>query len=536
MDAVLSEPERPPQTSPADAPAQFPDASLLENRMPDWFRAPRVAAGFVLVFGLLFCFFSYRPVWHTDVWGHLAYGRLIWESGTIPESEPFMPLASGVPMTDTAWLSQIIGYGAHQLFGIAALQFLLAAAITACVGILAYRSYRRTGSFPLTLAGCGLFLWVEWQQLIGIRPQLAGLVCFLMLFALLTSRHWQRANWFLIPLLFAGWANLHGSFPVGLGLLAVYCVGRGCDVVRRNRRTTWSGRFFAAFRDRKVRRYFLLLELAAAAVLLNPYGVGLYTAVLQFSHSPNLSVLIEWDPLVLRMAQGQAAAAAAVILIVLYRISPRRVSFIEPLLLLGLGGAMLWTSRMIVWWAPVAVYYAVLHGSAVLRQRRTSQALPEPSPSNSLWAVVSLGMIWIFFAYTPFGFRVVHGLESTPQQSLSAQTPIAAVDYLNDNPPRGQIFNTYESGDYLVWKGPPSLQVFVTSHAHLVPREVWEDYLRIIRLDAGWETTLDRYGVNTVVLNPAVNDELAEQLRSKADWQIAYEDNRSVIFVRKKAI
>ncbi len=63
-----------------------------------------------LPIGLAFLALSSLPLWHTDLWGHLAYGRFIWQAGSIPATEPFMPLSRGVELVDTAWLSQVIGF------------------------------------------------------------------------------------------------------------------------------------------------------------------------------------------------------------------------------------------------------------------------------------------------------------------------------------------------------------------------------------------------------------------------------------------
>jgi hypothetical protein len=540
MATVISEPEATlveteSTTTPQPEP-NFPDATHLENRMPEWFRAPRSLAGFILVLGLLFCSFSYRPLWHTDVWGHLAYGRLISETGEIPEYEPFMPLSEGVPMVDTAWLSQVVGYGVFSMFGVTAIQFLYAASVTVCLALLCGRCYRRTGNFTICLLGCGLFLWVEWESFFVPRPQLAGLVIFTILFTVMTSRKWFRANWFLVPLLFALWANLHGSFPAGLVMLGAFCVGRAIDVGRRCSGFSLAKRSRAITRDTFVRRSFLLLELSAAAALLNPYGLGLYVEIFQFSAHPNLAILTEWEPLTLRMNQGQAAACLAMLLIFLYRYTPRRVQAVEPILLIGFGAATLWISRMLLWWGPVAMYFAVLHGNAIYRHRFCKTREPQPSPSNSLWAVVSIGMVWIAFASNPFGFRLLHGAKDDTHRSYSGQTPIGAVEFLQKYPPEGQIFNTYESGDYLVWNGPENLQVFVTSHAHLVPTEVWQHYLHIIRLETGWDNLLDRYGVNTIVLNSWLNDDLTAKLKTEPSWEMVYEDNNSIVFVRRNPI
>ena len=518
----------PPIGSQRPNVSELPNASELRDRTPHWLRAPRILFGFTAVLGGIYCFLNFRPLWHTDVWGHLSYGRLIWETGGLPATEPFMPLSSDIPFVDTAWLSQLIGYAAYCTVGAPAIQFLYAASITFCVGLLVWRFYNRTQNAILSLLGCPVFAWVNWQQLLIVRPQLAGLACFVSLLVLLTARRWSHVNWFAVPALFVLWANLHGSFPVGLAMLGCFCLGRGCDVLRRTRR------FSSLFGDRQVRRYFLLGELAAVAVLMNPYGLGLYAEVLSISSNSNLADLVEWEPLHLRMRQGQAATAVALALILVCRMSPRRVSTSELLLLVGLGAGALWVSRMIVWWAPVAGYFLVLHSNSLWRRIRGERSEREPSPRSGMWAVVSVGFAWISFAYTPFGISLLHGNEQPLQASVSKSTPVGAVEYLKKHPSEGQVFNTYEWGDYLIWAGPRQIQVFVASHAHLVPEEVWQDYMHVINGASGWESTLDQYSVKTLVLNSVQQTMLINRLHKHEDWQVGYEDNQSVVFVRGK--
>ena len=65
-----------------------PDLSVLEDHVPVHLRAPRAWAGLTLTVGLVYLFFCLRPLWHTDVWGHLSYGRLIWQTQSLPITEP----------------------------------------------------------------------------------------------------------------------------------------------------------------------------------------------------------------------------------------------------------------------------------------------------------------------------------------------------------------------------------------------------------------------------------------------------------------
>ena len=78
-----------------------------------------------------------------------------------------------------------------------------------------------------------ILLWIDWNQFIVLRPQLFGLVCFTGLLSRLTGKP-HRTDWVSLPALLLVWANLHGSFVVGLGLLAAFTLGRAIDVVRRS--------------------------------------------------------------------------------------------------------------------------------------------------------------------------------------------------------------------------------------------------------------------------------------------------------------
>ncbi|HCO22319.1 MAG TPA: hypothetical protein DIT97_04385, partial [Gimesia maris] len=91
-----------------DSKNQNPDEeqtedAVLVDRFPEALRVSRFTFFAVCVLSLSFVLFCSMPLWHTDIWGHLTYGQLIWETGSIPALEPLVPLSSGVPFIDTAW-------------------------------------------------------------------------------------------------------------------------------------------------------------------------------------------------------------------------------------------------------------------------------------------------------------------------------------------------------------------------------------------------------------------------------------------------
>lgn len=502
---------------------------VLVDRLPPHLRASRTFVLLVGALGAWFWWLCSRPVWHTDVWGHLKYGEWIWQHRGLPAFEPLMPLAQGMPMVDTAWLAQLAGFGVYSAWGVAGVQFLFALCVTAGFTALAVRLWRGTGSLRfvlLGLAACGLLLWS--QLFVGIaglvRPQVMGWMCFTVLFARLSGARLYRFDWFLIPALFAVWGNVHGSFVLGLLVFAAFAVGRGWDVVRQ------TGTVRSVWHDRRLRELVLVGELSAAAVLLNPFGLGLYAEILAFSRNRNLADLVEWMPLEMRGFQAQGFLLVACLLAMVYRNSPRRVRHVEPLLLFGFGLWTCWTSRMIGWWAVPAAYYFAVHAHAAWAKRR--QSIAEPEARRGLYSAVAVGLVWIAFAATPFGSQVIHGKPGALKDNVSSQTPLGAVAYLREHPPQGLVFHTYEWGDYLRWAGPEGMQIFVNSHVHLIPRDVWENYLAIIYANSTWKDLLDRYSVTTVVVDKP-HDALIARLRDEGEtWKPVYEDGQAMIFTR----
>ena len=517
------------------------DVTLLEDKFPEWSQLRASTTGFVFVLSLTFVFFNLLPLSHTDLWGHLSYGRQIVSERAIPQTVPLMPLSEGVPFIDGAWLTQVLGYGAWTVGGRAAMAFLFALSVTLSSGFIMMRVRQKTGSGLFALLAFGLLLWVDWKQLMIVRPQLAGLVMFCGLFSFLTSKKWHGSLWVGVPVLFALWANMHGSFMVGLGLLGAFTIGRAVDLLRR------TGKVKMLLRDRWVFRYLLLTELAAVATLVNPYGLALHAEVLSFGQNANLADIIEWKPLSIRMFQGQAAAAVALMLIVFYRFSPRRVSTTELILLAGLGVGALWTSRMILWWAPVAAYFVALHGHSIYRRWRQAEPATEPPRTASLWTVVSLGIAFLAFEISHMGNVTVDLATGKTEKArdrmnkvaVSDMTPVLVVDkYLNKvyggkNPPTGLVFNTYEMGDYLTFAGPRNMKLFLNSHAHLVPTDVWKAYMGISEFGRDWESELARYGVNMVIMDNITRKSSQTFFYESGKWNLDYQDATVTVYVRK---
>jgi hypothetical protein len=115
--------------------------------------------------------------------------------------------------------------------------------------------------------------------------------------------------------------------------------------------------------------------------------------------------------------------------------------------------------------------------------------------------------------------------------------PSGAAAFLQDHGLTDHIFNTYEYGGYLIWRGLP---VFIDGRA--LSEAVFQDYRNILGrppADPVRDQVLGRYGVRAIVINSFEYNSgvlyplaLALAMPAEAAWQLVYQDAQSMVFLR----
>ena len=532
MSTVLEQPESPHVSEPSDIP-QLPDASVLVDRTPDWIRTTPKSALFMLLIGVVFALMANRPLWHTDLWDHLNYGQKIIETRTVSDTEPLLNLSRGVRMINIPWLAQVGMAAINNRFGLTGLQFGYGLLIAMCLAVIAWRCVRLSHSAIGGLIACAVFLKVNLNQLLVIRPQLAGLLFYCVVVAWMFGRKkHSKLTWIAMPLMYALWANIHGSFSMGLFLMALAGIGRLGDVL------VISKSLRVAFLDPEFHRTMLLTQLCAAAALLNPAGFSIYPEVLNVAGNANIESMFEWEALTLRSAQGQSAMAAALLAFMALKLSPRRMHCGEMLAFVLTGLLAMWSSRMLNWWAPIAGIVIGTHLMAAIRKTTPWLRNPQPGKPTGLWTVVNLGQVWVLFAFTSFGVQMIHGRTPEIVKIVSKETPLGVVTFLEsqDKLPRGISFIPAEWAGYVMNRGPTAVEPMVNLHVHLIPEEVWNDYLRLADAHSDWNSFMNEYGINMAIVDKDRQPGLTKHIRESDDWTNEYEDRQAVVFIRNKEI
>ena len=544
MTAVINQPTEPKETVETETD-QLPP---LQVHLPEKWQLQVWQVGLVFACAMFFMYHNYMRLFYSDVWGHVAYGNWILDHQELPTAEPFVPLAEGVELTATAWGGQIMlalagrGGGAE---GYSAL-FAIVTTLTYAVYALAFR--QQMGRFGWACLASFLVWGVNWGRHAVIRPEMFGGLCFAILMACIVSAAPRRRRntaetddgltpwfiWLAVPLVMTLWANLHGSFVVGLVLLGCYAVGRGIEVLF----ATWNG--WATLGDRAFRRWVILTELAVLATCVNPYGFDLLMHTLLFPQNPNLKDIMEWFSLEMVSLEGITVGASWVITLVVLRNSRAVMRATDVVVFAVFTMAVVLRVRMVAWYGPVWMLMLAPHFRDTLQQlsetkpvqrlREDSAFLFRRSPHNTLIAAL---IVWLAFTFSPLSMFVLGGNARADSALYHSDTPLGVTEFLRNNPPTGLVAGPQWWGDWLAWDGPEDIQLMMTTNAvHVAPPQVWQDYLRVANGDAGLTRRLDKYRINTLVVHKELQQGLDRAVRRLPGWTLVYEDDLAFVAVR----
>jgi hypothetical protein len=428
-----------------------------------------------------------------DTSWHIAAGRWMLEAGVIPATDPFSFTFAGRPWVAHEWLSEILMALAHGAAGWAGLAVLSAACFAATLAFIAKAALQRLQPVPAVAAT--LLPALLLMPFALARPHiLSWPLLALWTSLLLDARGRDRRPPLLAAAVMLVWANLHGSYAIGLVLAALF----GLEAV-----------LSSADRFKALREWALFGLLCLLAALATSHGAAGLLFPLQVSAMKSLPLIGEWRATDVRAYPLFAVALLGVALAVAsgrMRLHPLR------LLLLFLLGCM--ALAHVRHQAPFAIVAPLVLLSALPVRRRTRSG-------GQPWAVV-LVLVLGLCAVTA---RLVVP-QPLPDSRSNPRSAIAAI------PPelRGQpVLNSYAFGGPLILAG---VRPYIDGRADMygdpflfTHRDMMRGDLRIFEREA------QRWNVRWTLLSPL--DPLSRKLDSHPGWRRTYADRWAVIHVRR---
>src|SRR4029450_8829713 len=277
-----------------------------------------------------------------DLAYHLKVGQLMVAEHAVPRTDVLAWTTAGRPWLDQNWGAQLALSAIWPLGGFPLLTIVSAALTMASWALVAAACRRRTADLRL-IAGTVLAGYAVAAAASAVRPQLFSLLLFATELYLLEVARTRPRVALAIPLLMPLWANLHGAFVVGIGLLVTEALA-----------AAWR-------RDRAgAVRYALVTVAGMAGLLINPWGVRvLGYAVSLPTNQAVTRIVSEGGPTNPRQLTGILVVGAIGLLVVALVRAPAPGRVPEQLLRMAvLGGLALWAVRGIAWFGlafPVAL-------------------------------------------------------------------------------------------------------------------------------------------------------------------------------------
>ena len=456
------------------------------------------------------------PMSTVDLAYQVRVGDLMRASGSILSTDPLTFTAAGQPWLNQQWGAGLLLSVGYSIGGWAGLALLRALLVGLAVGLVFWTARRWLSVRPAALLALGAF--VVGIGALALRAQLFGIVCLVLVIALIAGRQTRPRLAFLVPLVVLAWANLHGSFFLGVAAagLALLADLRGPSNVRR--------------------RGAAIFVLTAFASVVTPFGAGSWSYAIGLSTNGDVARLVsEWQRTSpLSLAGGLFYLTVLVVAIVL--VVARRRSGRWPALprLLWLGGLLVvgaWAERGIVWWAlgvPVVLAPTLAGlGGALGRASRPGLARPEPATFQRLNLGIVLVLVALIVVLQPVW-------QSSPTlagpDGMLTDAPAGLAAAMRDTAsPADRAVVPQRWASWFEWAAP-GVPVMVDSRIEVVPASAWPDYLAISAGGSGAIETLARIRATLVVVDRREQGTLLRTLEATGSgWNVVTEDGDGAV-------
>jgi hypothetical protein len=466
-----------------------------------------------LIFILIFFLLTRAPV-DADLWWHLRAGEEMIAQKRVLLTDIFSYTRAGAAWVNAFWLSEIIIYGLYRFLGYFGLS-----AFVALTGALSFDIVRRrlagnrlVNSFVLVLAALtAASVW-------GPRPQILSFLFVAWLDRFLSQSHAADSNggrgrlWVLIPL-FALWANIHGGWVWGFLLLfaqiAGMITGTALNPAREERALQW----------RAIKTLSIWSFFAALAVGVNPNGLGIWR--LPFQQVGVSMQIQEW--LSPDFHRVDFHPMLWMIFLLLFLAPFARADWSQTFKVVGFAYLTFVAQR------NIAVFAIVAAPLLSLWLNRAAQVLLEgkrvrAAETTPRLATLINSFILILLGATALGKLI---LVSQPAR-VDENYPVEAVEWIKENRPNGNLFNSYNWGGYLLWN-LRDYPVFIDGRADLYGDELIGQWHDVVSARQNATRILDQWNANVVLLEP--HWQIIRVLENDG-WEVAYRDEKSVVLIR----
>jgi hypothetical protein len=458
-----------------------------------------------------------------DLWGYMSFGRLFWSGAGFPYQDIFSYTPTKALWVYHEWLTGVIFYLIYNYLGPAGLQG-LKYLIGLGTAALIYKTARIRGSSTQTSIICLLLISPFFSFAYSpVRAQVFTSLFFVLTLYILEQT--KRANhthylWWLAPI-FLLWANLHGGFISGLGMIGLFAIGE-------------------SIAGQKARSYWLILAPVTLITLINPYGLEYWIYLKNALIMPRPDI-DEWQSVLSALQNGEFLANNLMFIILFILaffmlITSRTMNVSDILLLVVTSGLAFKHVR------HQSLFFLIMGCYGPIYLARMWNMIRRSSTADGHWNKPIKGFTLILFLclFFFYGGRFVTGQpfdltlrNISDGHATDYNYPVGAVQFIQNNSIKGNILTEFSWGEYVIWSLPESRVAMDGRYETLYTEEAAREYFEFTKGGLGWREYLDKYPHEMILFRQ--QSVVSALLRTDPQWTPLYSDTDCILFIRKSS-
>ncbi|MFH1789812.1 MAG: hypothetical protein ABH832_01970 [bacterium] len=541
---------------------------------------------FLALLGLYVAVSMISNIFDNDFGWHLRFGQQAL-TGQFQYTDGYTWTFLGQEWINHEWGGDMLFWLIYDNLGYFALVILTSACLWLAF-LLAPRIFFKKITLPsITIS---LLLLISIKFIAMMRLSMLSSIFFIAIWWSLENINRKKIIWIWPPLLWL-WSALHGSWILGFIIINIYIWGNVlCKLLsmyfaRTKIKALGNSEWLASFKNwleqniwswKTIIRTMGWQILSACAIIINPYGIKIWTEILSyFSNSYYKSYINEWLPTYAFPIHSQMLVIAGVaITIVIIGLKTKKISPVQTLLFIALFLSASQYRRNCMFFvlacAPVLLA-GWNHISSELQKiflleddlavKKRSLIKPSAMLRASGYFILIAIVITVMIASSPI--RYSNDGWSDSELLLKNNFPASAVEYLkyDSNDKIVRIFNDYGWGGYMIWELPNGLlhidgrspatwkiegNKFLLKH-HIDILTNLNQLIKLEKSNVDYVILANRtseYSLpnwfNKMIFTSKRLDKLFDgfstplitELNQSANWQIIYQDNIAIVWKR----
>lgn len=467
-----------------------------------------------------------------DFWWILADGRYIVDNLTVPSTDVFrfVSIDKEYEWYNHLYLTGTIFYVVYLISGLSGLVLFKAVISAITFGVFS-SSLKTINSKNLLIAIPLITLTIFAVRFrLLLRPDIYSFLFFVIVYwIVLRFKSGVNAHLWCLPLVHMIWVNLHGGYFAGLVLLFTVLFSEGSKLFL-NKHFHWEITGLIAWERIKNLSFYTLISFAA--IIVNPFGVKAYVlfADFVFSHRGldnkiETARVGEWQALDVSHFKGLGICFTSEygVILGLFLISCILVRKKIDITDLVLSAGFFYASTVSIRFIPFAAFIMV---PVIFRNYSHIESV---YPSILVSRLFKSIIVLLILGGVLLG---VKGLSVPPTFKFGlglpeGKFPADAVQFIKTENIKGNFFNTYGIGGYLIWEFYPERRVFMDGRV----LDNIEAYYDMVGSASSWDMLVEEYNIGIAILDNGKKD-FVYHLLSNPAWTLVYWDDNALIFLK----